>query len=112
MKKTLILIAIIVGVFIFFWIFMGTYLPAVLKSGEEARAVTCRANLQEIARQKEYWAYKTNQYEGAPTWEDLDIKPNCPKGGTYTIGPYLENPTCSTGDNGTPKETFDDHIYI
>ena len=112
MKKNLIIAAIVIGVFVLFWVFMGAFLPPVLGSGEEARAVTCRANLQEIARQKEIWAYDTHQYEGTPTWKDLGMKPKCPKNGTYTINPYPENPTCTVGDNGTPNKTYDDHIYI
>lgn len=112
MKKSLILIAIVIGVFVLFWVFMGAVLPGLFSSKEEAMAVACRANLQEISRQKENWAYETNRYEGTPSWEDLGAEPKCPKGGVYSIGAYPESPRCSIGDNETASDTSDDHTFM
>jgi len=57
---------------------------------------------------KEMWArenYKTTN--DVPTWDDLAVgpnrylkeKPNCPAGGTYTIGRVGELPRCSFPDH-------------
>ena len=73
--------------------------------GEKFDAYTCQKNLGIIDGAKEQWALEHNQKDGAiVTWDDLvkpgktgylQEKPVCPKGGTYTLNPIGQNPTCS-----------------
>lgn len=70
-------------------------------------AVECRAYLNLIDGVKEQWAqdfHKTNHE--TPTWSDLAgtnkylrIELHCLAGGTYSLNPVGEKPTCSYSTN-------------
>ena len=116
-KKIILIITLLVGIFVLYWIAAGILIPTVSGSKEEAIAVVCSSNLDSIAVAKENWAYQTNGYDKTSplTWNDLikgghikDI-PKCPKGGKYSIGLYLDAPTCSIGNNNTASPS-DDHM--
>jgi len=67
-------------------------------------SVSCLGNLRVIQAAKDEWAkdhHKSN--DDIPTWNDLAVgperyikhKPECPNGGSYTIGRVGELPSCS-----------------
>jgi hypothetical protein len=67
-----------------------------------ARAKVCESHLTQIDLAREMWKNDHNKPETAtPTATDLTyyipykIFPNCPDGGTYTIGRLNQKPTCS-----------------
>ena len=82
-------------------ILLAIAVPSMFNASERARANACRANLRQIQAAKEQWAMANNQGPTAtPGWADLvpdfmQQQPNCPSGGTYTIGNMSTNPTCS-----------------
>ena len=86
-------------------ILLAIAVPSMFNASERARANACRANLRQIQAAKEQWAMANNQGPTAtPAWADLvpnfiQQQPNCPSGGTYTIGNMSTNPTCSIGGN-------------
>ena len=116
-KKIILIITLLVSVFVLYWIAAGILIPAVSGSKEEAIAVVCSSNLDSIAVAKENWAYTSDGYDRTSplTWNDLlagdHLKeiPQCPAGGTYNIGSYLDTPTCSIGNNNTASPS-DDHM--
>ena len=66
----------------------------------------CQENLAKIDGAKEQWALETNALATAtPGWDDLvtddpatsflKSQPECPGGGTYTLGNVATEPTCS-----------------
>jgi hypothetical protein len=70
---------------------------------QTAIASTCLQNLRTIAEAKEEWAKE--QHRGntdTPAWSDivtthrsLKVRPECPGGGTYSIGSLGEHPRCT-----------------
>jgi type II secretion system protein G len=82
-------------------ILLAIAVPSFMNARERSRANACRANLRQIQAAKEQWAMANNQGPTAtPAWADLvpnflQQQPNCPSGGTYTIGNMSTNPTCS-----------------
>ncbi len=84
-------------------ILLAIAVPSFISARERARASACRSNLRQIQAAKEQWAMANNQGTSAtPTWANLtpdfiQQQPNCPSGGTYTIGNMSTNPTCSIG---------------
>jgi hypothetical protein len=60
----------------------------------------CAGFLSAIVGAKEVWAKQSGAASNStPTWDDLNRffrrPPNCPGGGTYTIGTLEELPKCS-----------------
>ncbi len=84
-------------------ILLAIAVPSFISARERSRANACRSNLRQIQAAKEQWAMANNQGPTAtPAWADLtpdfiQQQPNCPSGGTYTIGNMSANPTCSIG---------------
>ncbi len=77
--------------------------PNLLKAISEARQKVCIANLRQIEGAKMRWAL-AQQKDASATPTDADLfginapirdKPQCPSGGTYTLNPVEEKPTCS-----------------
>ena len=68
---------------------------------DEARAVSCRANLKSIKVAKEMWAVETGApYDSVPKMSDLvplyiEKMPACPSGGIYVLGSMSIFPSCS-----------------
>lgn len=88
-------------------ILLAIAVPNFIKARESSRGKTCVANLRQIEAAKEQWAME--EKKGAtdtPAQADLEptyIKkwPDCPSGGSYTIGDVATEPTCSTGGTHT-----------
>ncbi len=78
-------------------------IPNFVKARSTAQLNACINNLRIIDAAKQQWALeKGKQATDIPTKEDLmpyigrsKKFPVCPQGGTYTIGPVNERPTCS-----------------
>jgi TolA-binding protein len=71
----------------------------------------CIANLRLIYAAKQAWALEKNKTDtDTPTEEDLlpyikgGVFPVCPSGGTYTIGPVSQVPTCSIPGHVLPPQ--------
>ena len=82
-------------------ILLAIAVPSMFNASERARANACRANLRQIQSAKEQWAL-VNRRPGTaiPGWgqlvpQFLQRVPECPSGGTYTIGNMGTNPTCN-----------------
>ena len=99
-------------------ILLAIAVPNFIKARESSRAKSCVANLKQIESAKEQWAMDT---KAAPTATPVDADlygadkylkttPECPGGGTYTIGDMATRPVCSIADNGTAADTSDDHV--
>jgi len=103
-------------------VLLAVAIPNFLRARETSRARSCQGNLRIIATAKEQWAMdhrKSNADEPSPA--DLVTNyikgtdgnlPQCPSGGTYTIGNMSTWPSCSIGTNSTPNDPTDDHIYL
>ena len=107
---TLVEIMIVVAII---GILIAIAVPGFIRARNESRAKACQENLAKIDGAKEQWALETNQATatacaignlftaGAPNTNYLKSAPNCPAGGTYTIGAIGTDPTCSIGGTGT-----------
>src|SRR5262249_39699966 len=79
--------------------------PNWVRAREESRARACARNLQEIEAAKDLWAMEHRHADDAAPSADelygpgayLRSVPDCPDGGTYTIGDLSTPPTCSHG---------------
>jgi prepilin-type N-terminal cleavage/methylation domain-containing protein len=92
-------------------ILMAIAVPQFVNARTQSQQSSCIANLKEIESAKEQWAMETAQAAAAtPAWADLlntsnpsagylKAEPNCPSGGTYTIGPLTTAPTCSVSNH-------------
>jgi len=85
-------------------------LPSFLKSREESTRKACGNNLLQIYNAKLRWALE-NKKGGDDVPADTDlfgsksfirVKPACPGGGTYTIGPVDDPPTCTVPTHVLP----------
>jgi prepilin-type N-terminal cleavage/methylation domain-containing protein len=85
-------------------------LPSFLKSREESTRKACGNNLLQIYNAKLRWALE-NKKGGVDVPTDADlfatssyirVKPACPGGGTYTIGPVDDPPTCTVPTHVLP----------
>ncbi len=85
-------------------------LPSFLKSREESTRKACGNNLLQIYNAKLRWALENKKGgDDVPTDADLfgansyiRVKPICPGGGTYTIGPVDDPPTCTVPSHVLP----------
>ena len=98
-------------------ILLAIAVPNFIKARETSRTKSCIANLKQIEAAKEQWAMDTKASPTATPGDtdlygtDLYLRaaPECPSGGTYTIGDLQTRPDCSIGTNGTAIDS-DDHI--
>jgi prepilin-type N-terminal cleavage/methylation domain-containing protein len=82
-------------------------IPNLVKARKAARKAACVNNLKTIDGAKGYWALEMKKKEtDAPTDADLfgddkaiRDKPECPAGGTYTLGAVNARPTCSVPEH-------------
>lgn len=85
----------------------GIAVPNFVKAREAAQRNACINNLRRIDAAKREWALENNKNNGdIPTKEDLGPYlrrwPVCPSGGTYSINPIGEPPTCSIPGHKLP----------
>lgn len=77
--------------------------PQFFKSREGAYARSCQHNLKQILGAKERWAMEYSKAgTDTPDWPDLvsayiKKQPECPAGGSYTIGRLDAIPICDIG---------------
>lgn len=82
-------------------ILLAIAVPNFIKARETSRTKSCIANLRQIDAGKEQWAMDNKAAQGAAVaWGDLvpdyiRKQPECPAGGTYTIGNVGTDPTCT-----------------
>ena len=80
-------------------------IPNFVKARATAQQNACINNLRQIDAAKNQWALEAGQTTGS-TCDNADITPyiklnsanqlpGCPAGGTYTVNPIGQNPTCS-----------------
>ena len=85
-------------------------IPNFVKARAASQKNACIANLNQIAGAKATWALEMKkQNTDAPTAGDLygdtnyiRTQPNCPGGGTYTIGAVNAKPTCTLAEHVLP----------
>ena len=82
-------------------------IPNFVKARATSQENACINNLRQIDAAKQQWALeKGKQTTDVPTWDDIKPYlyriPHCPAGGTYTIGPVGEKPTCSLPGHRLP----------
>ena len=84
-------------------------IPNFVKARETSMMNACINNLRMIDAAKNEWALEHSKKTGdVPAAQDLTpyfkngTFPICPAGGTYTIGPVGENPTCSISGHKLP----------
>jgi len=96
---------------------LAVAMPQFQAAGRRAKATACQRNLKELMGAKERWAMDNNKGPtDTPTISDLvnpgvylNRPPECPGGGTYTIGRLDENPTCSLQGTGVGPL---DHVLL
>lgn len=94
-------------------VFMGGMMGAIaipnfVHARETAQRNACINNLRMIDAAKQQWALEKGKKEGdLPTQDDLmpyiGHWPVCPQGGTYTINPIGQAPTCSVHGHVLPQ---------
>ena len=78
-------------------------IPSFVKSRNAARASACVNNLRQIDSAKEQFAMANSSAGTAtPTWANVmeyirGTQPACPASGTYTLGTFDTQPSCSVG---------------
>jgi type II secretory pathway pseudopilin PulG len=86
-------------------------IPNFVKARSTAQLNSCINNLRQLDAAENQWALEKDKKTGDVCTED-DLKPyirlvggqlpKCPQGGTYTIGPVGEQPTCSIPGHKLP----------
>ena len=85
-------------------------IPNLVKARKSAQKQACIGNLKSIEGAKSVWALENRKGDAdVPgdadlfgTGKDLSKKPECPAGGTYSIGAISEKPTCSAPEHVLP----------
>jgi prepilin-type N-terminal cleavage/methylation domain-containing protein len=93
-------------------VLLAIAVPQFLRAKEQSLSKVCIANLRDLEYAKELYAMDNKLANGAPcTLPDLwpaYLKgiafPNCPAGGTYTVGPIGTTPTCSLSGGSFPHD--------
>ena len=96
------IVVLIIGVL------LAIAVPNFIKARESSRAKSCVANLKQIDSAKEQYAMDNKKVAGdSAAFSDLvgsdkyiKSTPECPSGGTYTIGGIGTAPTCSKSADG------------
>lgn len=105
---TLIEIMIVIGIIA---LLLAIAIPNFVRARQISQARACQANLKNLIGAKERWAMDNQaSASSSPTMAQIAVPgvyirtvPECPSGGTYTVGALDEVPTCSLG--GTPGDT-------
>lgn len=90
-------------------ILLAIAVPNFIQARDSSRSRSCVSNLKQIDAAKQQFAMD-NRLAGSATVADSDIVgtyikgsalPQCPSGGTYTIGTVDTDPACSIGGDHT-----------
>ena len=90
------------------WLAAGIILPSLPDRPISAPKNTCVNQLRLIDVAKRQWAIENRKTNGPVAWNDIfpylwtNAVPQCPKGGSYTLGPVGELPTCSVEGHKIP----------
>ena len=85
-------------------------IPNLVKARKSSAKTACIANLKAIEGGKAQWALE-NKKNDADVPSDGDLfgpdkilprKPDCPAGGTYSVGAISERPTCTVAEHALP----------
>lgn len=116
---TLVEIMIVVAII---GILISIAIPGFIRARSSSRMKSCQENLTKIDGAKEQWALEQNRAPGGtPTISDLAISdghgylkefPREPAGGSYSINPVGEDPTCDTGFPGHALSDVGDAITL
>jgi hypothetical protein len=96
---------------VFIPMMLAIAIPNFVKARNTAQMNACINNLRQIEGAKQQWALENKKEKDAiPGPTDLDKylvhgfnSLKCPVGGTYTINPVGEDPTCSIPDHRLPE---------
>ncbi|HEY9175541.1 MAG TPA: prepilin-type cleavage/methylation domain-containing protein [Verrucomicrobiae bacterium] len=86
-------------------------IPNFVKARETSRTNACISNLRQIDGAKQQWALE-NKAPVGDTPDDADLfgagkyiskKPECPAGGTYTVGDLATPPECDVAGHVLPN---------
>ncbi|MCL5104790.1 MAG: type II secretion system GspH family protein [Armatimonadetes bacterium] len=106
-RRGLTLIEIMVVVLVI-GILLSIAIPNFVSARDKARLNSCLTNLKRIDNAKDQFAAELKKHEGdAVGWADIvpgyvKSTPACPAGGSYTINPIGENPTCTVAAHVLP----------
>jgi len=94
-------------------ILLAIAVPNFIRARESSRAKACVSNLRQVDSAKEQFAMDNKLGSGGTITNGMTdlltyIKktPECPSGGTYTIGAVGTDPTCSVGGTGATAHTL------
>ena len=85
-------------------------IPNLVKARKSAQKTACIGNLKAIEGAKATWALENRKGDtDVPSDTDLfgadkgiSKKPDCPGGGTYSLGAISDKPTCTVTDHALP----------
>lgn len=89
-------------------ILLAVAVPNFMTARETSRSKSCSANLNQIASAKERYALDNHLADGTAVaglsslTNYIETKPECPSGGTYTVGAIGTDPSCSEGGTHAP----------
>lgn len=101
-------LSVSIPVALVFLLLAAIAIPSFIPARTIAQRAACINNLKLIENAKVEWAKSFNRSPNdIPTLDDLcgtnhfpKVVPQCPKGGSYSIGPLDKRPTCSFGNRG------------
>ena len=84
---------------------LAVAIPNFIRAREVSQARACQSNMKNLIGAKERWAMDNRRgATDTPSMSDVAVPgvyirsvPQCPAGGTYTVGSLDELPTCSIG---------------
>lgn len=84
-------------------VLVGVFVPRLVKARRTAQANACANNMQWLDGAKFSWSMENkkaaddvpNESDLCGTAKYMRVRPICPAGGTYSIGPVRKRPTCS-----------------
>jgi prepilin-type N-terminal cleavage/methylation domain-containing protein len=81
-------------------------IPSFVRARQTSEKHSCLNNLRDIDGAKQQWALENNKVNGdVPVDSDLapymkgNTMPDCPSGGTYTLGDIGTTPSCSVASH-------------
>jgi prepilin-type N-terminal cleavage/methylation domain-containing protein len=101
-KRAFTLVEIMIVVLII-GILLAVAVPNFMTARETSRSKSCSANLHQVESAKEQYAMDNRLADGTAVTglsslsDYIKKTPQCPSGGTYTVGAIGTDPSCSVG---------------